>query len=58
MYAFGHCLVIVFAGTFTEIVQKFINWDEKSKGTMIIKKIAGIGIILVGIYLILTNIKL
>ncbi len=52
IYGIGHCSVIVFAGTFTEVVQHYLNWDEKSKGTMILKKICGVLIILGGIYLI------
>jgi cytochrome c-type biogenesis protein len=56
LYALGHCLVFIFFGTFSELVQKFLNWDEKSKGTIIIKKIIGVIIILVGIYIIYNNI--
>lgn len=51
-YAIGHCSVIVFAGTFTELVQNYLNWSEKSKGTTILKKICGILVILGGIYVI------
>jgi len=51
-YGIGHCSVIIFAGTFTEIVQKYLNWNEKSKGTVLIKKTCGILIILGGMYLI------
>lgn len=52
IYGLGHCLVIVLAGTFTEILQKYLNWNQKSKGTMIIKKACGVLIILGGIYLL------
>ncbi|OGS35258.1 MAG: cytochrome C biogenesis protein [Elusimicrobia bacterium RIFOXYC2_FULL_34_12] len=52
-YAIGHCSVIVLAGTFTEIVQHYLNWNEKSKGAVILKKICGVLVILAGIYLIL-----
>ena len=52
IYGIGHCSVIVLAGTFTELVQHYLNWDEKSKGTAILKKICGVLIILGGIYLI------
>ena len=52
VYGIGHCSVIVFAGTFTEVVQHYLNWNEKSKGTVIIKKICGVLVILGGIYLI------
>jgi cytochrome c-type biogenesis protein len=51
-YGIGHCSVIVFAGTFTEIVQKYLNWNKKSKGAVILKKICGVLVILGGIYLI------
>ncbi len=52
IYGIGHCSVIVFAGTFTEVVQYYLDWDEKSKGTAILKKICGVLVILGGIYLI------
>jgi len=54
VYGIGHCSVIVFAGTFTEIVQGFMNWNEKSKGSLILKKICGILLLLGGLYLIYT----
>ena len=52
VYGIGHCSVIVFAGTFTEMVQRYMNWNEKSKGTVIIKKICGVLVLLGGLYLI------
>lgn len=52
LYGIGHCSIIVFAGTFTEVVQKYLDWNEKSKGAIIVKKICGILVILGGIYLI------
>jgi len=51
-YGLGHCSVIVFAGTSTELVQKYMNWNEKSRATVIIKKICGLLIILAGLYLL------
>ena len=54
VYGIGHCSVIVFAGTFTEIVQRYMNWNEKSKGAMILKKICGILVLLGGVWLIYT----
>ncbi len=51
-YGIGHCSIIIIAGTFTEIVQKYLNWNEKSKGTVLIKKTCGVLIILGGMYLI------
>ncbi len=52
IYGIGHCSVIVFAGTFMEIIQHYLNWREKSKGAIILKKMCGILVILGGIYLI------
>ncbi|MDD5134526.1 MAG: cytochrome c biogenesis protein CcdA [Phycisphaerae bacterium] len=54
VYGIGHCSVIVFAGTFTEVVQRYMNWNEKSKGAVILKKICGVLVILGGIWLIYT----
>lgn len=54
LYGLGHCSVIVFAGTCTEVVQRYLNWNEKSKGTILLKKICGILILLAGLYLIYT----
>jgi len=52
LYGVGHCMVIVLAGTFTEILQKYLKWDQRSKGTRIIKKICGILIIIGAVYLL------
>jgi len=54
VYGIGHCSVIVFAGTFTEVVQRYMNWNEKSKGAVIVKKICGVLVLLGGVYLIYT----
>ncbi len=54
VYGIGHCSVIIFAGTFTEVVQRYMNWNEKSKGAVILKKICGALVILGGIWLIYT----
>lgn len=53
-YGIGHCSVIVVAGTFTEVVQHYLNWNERSKGATIVKKICGVLVILGGVYLIYT----
>jgi cytochrome c-type biogenesis protein len=52
LYGVGHCGVIVLAGTFTEIVQHYLDWNEKSKGAVILKKICGALVLLGGFYLI------
>jgi len=54
VYGIGHCCVIVLAGTSTELVQKYLNWNEKSKGAIILKKACGILVLLGGVYLIYT----
>jgi cytochrome c-type biogenesis protein len=51
-YGIGHCSVIILAGTFTEVVQRFLNWNEQSKGVTVIKCICGILVILGGVWLI------
>jgi cytochrome c-type biogenesis protein len=53
-YGIGHCAVIVFAGTFTEVVQRYMNWNEKSRGALILKKTCGVLIILGGLWMIYT----
>ncbi|NTW78200.1 MAG: cytochrome C biogenesis protein, partial [Syntrophaceae bacterium] len=54
-YGIGHCAVLVFAGTFTEMVEHYLHWSEKSKGAIILKKICGVLVILGGVYLIVLN---
>ena len=51
-YGVGHCSVIVLAGTSTELVQRYLNWNEKSKGTVILKKVCGVLVLVGGLYLI------
>ena len=52
MYGVGHCSVIVAAGTSTELVQRYVNWNQRSSGASILKRICGILVILGGLYLI------
>lgn len=51
-YGIGHCSVIVLAGTFTEVVQRFLNWNEQSKGVTVVKYVCGVLVILGGVWLI------
>jgi len=53
-YGVGHCAVIVAAGTSTELVQRFLNWNEQSKGLTMVKVICGVLVILGGVWLIYT----
>lgn len=54
-YGVGHCSVIVAAGTSTELVQRYMNWNEKSRGTVVVKRICGLLVILGGLYMIWTS---
>jgi len=51
-YGVGHCTVIIFAGTFTGVVQQYLNWNEKSSGAVILKKVCGILVLLGGVWMI------
>jgi cytochrome c-type biogenesis protein len=51
-YGVGHCAVIVLAGTFTGVVQRYLNWSERSQGAVILRKVCGVLVILGGVYLI------
>ena len=52
VYGVGHCSVIVLAGTCTELVQRYLNWNEKSRGAVILKRVCGALVLLAGVYLI------
>ena len=52
IYGVGHCSVIVFAGTSAEAVQHYLNWNERSKGAVVLKKICGVLVLLGGVYLV------
>ena len=51
-YGVGHCSVIILAGTFTEVVQRFLNWNEQSKGVAVVKYGCGLLVILGGLWLV------
>jgi cytochrome c-type biogenesis protein len=52
VYGVGHCSVIVLAGTSTELVQHYLNWTDKSRAAVMVKKVCGVLVLLGGIYLI------
>ena len=54
VYGVGHCSIIVLAGTFTELLQRYLNWNERSKGPIILKKVCGALVLCAGVYLIYT----
>ena len=51
-YGVGHCAVIIAAGTSTELVQRFLNWNEQSRGVTIVKCICGALVLIAGLYLL------
>ncbi len=51
-YGIGHCAVIVLAGTFTRVVQNYLDWNERSHGSIILKRICGVLVLLGGVWMI------
>jgi len=51
-YGIGHCSVIVVAGTSTELVERYLNWNEQSRGLPVLRKVCGILVLLGGVYMI------
>jgi len=51
-YGIGHCSVIIVAGTSTGLVQRYMNWNEQSRATFLVKRICGGLVVLGGLYLI------
>ena len=52
MYGTGHCAVIVLAGTFASLVQRYMDWNEKSHGALLLKRVCGILVLLGGLCLV------
>lgn len=51
-FGVGHCAVIVGAGGAVGTVQKYLNWTDQSKGATYLKRVAGVLVILAGVYYI------
>jgi cytochrome c-type biogenesis protein len=51
-YGVGHCSVIVLAGTFTEVVQHYLDWNERSQGAIMLRRLCGTLVLAGGVYLI------
>ncbi len=51
-YGVGHCAVIVAAGTSTGLVQRFLDWNETSRGTIVVKRICGALVLLGGLWMV------
>jgi len=54
MYGIGHCGVIVAAGTSYEWIERYLKWNENSKGAVRVKQACGVLVILGGLWLIYT----
>jgi cytochrome c-type biogenesis protein len=53
-YGIGHCGVIVVAGTSTELVERWLKWNDQSKGVAVLKVVCGILVMLGGVWLVYT----
>lgn len=51
-YGIGHCAVIVFAGTFTRVIENYLRWNESSKALNAVKKVCGLLLIVAAVYMI------
>ncbi len=56
-YGVGHCAVIAVAGGSTGLVQRYLNWNERSSAVTVLKQVCGALVILGGVYLIYTTIR-
>jgi len=52
LYGVGHCTVIVVAGTSANLVQRYLNWTEGSRGATALRRACGVLVILGGLYLV------
>jgi cytochrome c-type biogenesis protein len=55
-FGIGHCAVIVGAGGAAGTVQKYLNWTDRSKGALWLKRGAGVLVLLGGVYYLYTAI--
>ncbi len=53
-FGVGHCAVIVAAGGAAGTVQKYLNWTDQSKGATYLKRVAGVLVMLGGVYYVYT----
>lgn len=51
-YGLGHCAVIVFAGTFTGVIENYLHWNESSKALGLVKKICGVLLLIAAVYMV------
>lgn len=51
-YGVGHCAVIVLAGTFSGLVQRYLDWNEGNQGGVILRKVCGVLVLAGGVYMV------
>lgn len=51
-YGLGHCGVIVLAGGATGQVQRYLDWNERSRGALLLRRACGVLVLLGGLYMI------
>ncbi len=51
-YGVGHCSVIVAAGTSTSLVQRYLNWTDRSRAARVTRRTCGLLVLMGGLYLI------
>ncbi|MDZ7337012.1 MAG: cytochrome c biogenesis protein CcdA [candidate division KSB1 bacterium] len=51
-YALGHCFLIVVAGTFSGAVQNYLQWNERSRAAVMVRRACGVLVIAGGLYLL------
>ncbi|MBD3335208.1 MAG: cytochrome C biogenesis protein [Candidatus Eisenbacteria bacterium] len=54
MFGIGHCSVIIAAGASVGLVQRTLQWNEKSRGAVLLRRACGVLVLLGGVYLIIT----
>lgn len=52
VYGLGHCAVLIAAGTSTGMVQSYLDWNERSRGAIIARRVCGVLVLLGGLYMI------
>lgn len=45
-FAVGHCAVIAIAGASTDLAQRYLDWNERSRGPVILKAVCGVLLLL------------
>lgn len=53
-FGVGHCSVIVGAGSLAHVVQRYLNWSEESRGATWLRRLAGVCVLVGGLYFVYT----